>query len=87
MTALHLDLSADLGGRRNTSIHVHPLISIRIGELMDIQALCWYPGVIIFPLYSSLHIFYKQLQRIRPIWNALQCNFCMLAEMSGMDVN
>ena len=77
----------DLGCRRNTSIHAHPLISVCIGELVDIQALCWCPGVIVFPLYFSLHIFYKQLQRIRPIWNVLQCDFCMLAKMSGMDVN
>ena len=56
-------------------------------EIRDIQALCWCPGVIVFALYFSLYIFYEQPQRIRPIWNILQCDFCMLAKMSGMDVN
>ena len=88
MTALHPDLSADLGCRRNISIHAYPPLSVRIGEIRDIQALCWCPGVIVFPLYYfSLHIFYKQPKRIRPIWNVLQCDFCELAKMSGMDVN
>ena len=52
-----------------------------------IRALCWCPGVIISPVYFSLTIFSKQPQRIRPIWNVLQCDFCMLAIVSGMHVN
>ena len=47
----------------------------------------WCPGVIVFHLYIPLRIFYKQPQRKRPIWNALQCYFCISAKMSGMDVN
>ena len=86
MTALHLDLNADLGCRRNISIHAYPPMSVRIGEIWDIRPLCWCPGVIIFRLYFSLHNVYKQPQRIR-IWNVLQCDFCMLAKMSGMDIN
>ena len=62
-------------------------MSTHIGEIRDIRVLCGCPGVIVFPLYLSLRIFYKQLQRIRPIWDALQCNFCMVAKMSGVDVN
>ena len=54
---------------------------------MDIRALCWCPGVVVSHLYFYLHIFYKQPQRIRPIWDVLQCNFCMLVEMSGMVEN
>ena len=68
-------------------MHAHPLISVRIGEIRDIRALYWCPGVILPPLYFSLHIFYKQPQRIRPIWDVLQFDLCMLAKMSGMDVN
>ena len=52
-----------------------------------VVALCGCPGVTVFPLYFSLRIFYKQPQRIRPIWDALQCDFCMVAKMSGVDVN
>ena len=63
-------------------------MSIRIGEIRNIQALYGCPGVIaIILLHFSLHIFYKQPQRIRSIWNILQCDFCMSAEMSGMRVN
>ena len=62
-------------------------MSVRIGNIKDIQALYWCPGVIVVPLYFSLHIFYKQPQRIRPIWDVLQCDFCMSADVSGMDVN
>ena len=62
-------------------------MSARIGEIRDIQALRWCPCVIVFPLHFSLRIFYKQPQRIRPIWDALQCDFCMVAKMSGVDVN
>ena len=87
MTALHSDLSADLGCRRNVSVYARPPMSVYIGELRDIQALCWCPGVIVFHLYFSLLIVYEQPQCICPIWNVLQCDFCMLAKMSGMDVN
>ena len=48
---------------------------------------CWCPGVIVLYLYFSLPVVYKQPQSIRLVWNILQCDFCMLAEMSGMDVN
>ena len=67
-------------------MHAHQPMSVRIGEVRDIQALCWCPGVIVSHLYFSLHIFYKQPQRIRPIWDVLQYDFCMLAIVSGMDV-
>ena len=87
MTDSHSDLSADLGCRRNISIYAHPLVSGRIGEIRDILALHWCPGVVVFPLYFALHIFYKQAQRILSIWDVLQCDFCMLAGMSGVDVN
>ena len=87
MAALHSDISTDLGCRRNLSIHANPLISVRIGEIMNILALCWCPGVVVFHLQCALHIFYKQPQRISPIWNVLQYDFCMSAEMSGMDIN
>ena len=86
MTALHSDLSADLGCRGNISIHTHPPFSVRIGEIRDIRALCWCPGAIVIRPNFSLHIFYKQPQCIRPIWNVLQCYFCVFAKMSGMDV-
>ena len=62
-------------------------MSIRSVELRDIQALCWCPGVIVSHLYFSLHVFYKQPQRIHPIWDVLQFYFCVLAKMSGMYVN
>ena len=65
-------------------------MSVRIGELRDIRVLDWYPSVIVshlYHLYFSLDVFYKQPQRIRPMWDVLQCDFCMLAKMSGMDVN
>src|SRR5258706_3991417 len=81
------NFSADLGCRRNISIHEHPPMSVRIGEIRDIRALYRCPGVIVSHLYFSLRIFYKQPQRIRPIWDVLQCDFCVLARMSRMDVN
>jgi len=87
MTMLHADLSADLGYWRNIPTHTHPLVSMRIGEIKDIRAWCWYPGVVVFPLQFSLHILYKQPQCILSIWNVLECDLCMLAKMSGMDVD
>ena len=62
-------------------------MSVRNEEIRDIRALYWCPGVIVSLLYFSLQIIYKQPQRIRPIWDVLQFNFCMLAKMSGLDVN
>ena len=62
-------------------------MSVRIEKIWGIRALCWCPGVIVFPLYFSLNIIYKQPQRIRPIGDVLQqCDFCLLAKMSRMDV-
>src|SRR5258706_11600767 len=74
------NLGADLGCRRNISIYAHPLVSGRIKEIRHVLALCWCPGVVVFPTQFALHIFYKQPQRILPIWDVLQCDFCMLAE-------
>ena len=71
MTTLHSDLSADLGRWGDISIHAHPPLSVRIEELRDILALCWCPGVIVFLLQFSLHIFYEQPERKLPIWNVL----------------
>ena len=48
MTALHSDLSADLGCWKDISIYAHPPMSVRIEETRDIRALCWCPGVIVF---------------------------------------
>ena len=87
MTDLHSDFSADLCRWRNISIHAHPLVSVHVGKIKDILALCWCPGVLVFLLQFSLHIFYKQPQRILPIWNVLQCDIYMLAGMSSVDVN
>ena len=48
MTDLHSEHSVDLGGWRNLSIHAHRLISVRMGEMKDILALCWCPGEVVF---------------------------------------
>ena len=87
MAALHADLSADLGCRRNVSKHAHPPISVRIGEIKDIRPLYWCPGVIISHLYFYLPIAYEQPQRIRTISNTLQCDLCVMAKMSSVGVN
>ena len=50
VTALHLDLNADLGYWGDISIHADPPMSVRIGEIKDILALCWCPGMIVFLL-------------------------------------
>ena len=68
-------------------MHAHRSMSVRIGKSRDIQALYWCPGVIVSHLYFPLNIFYKQPQSIRPIWDVLQCEVCMLARMSGMGAN
>ena len=68
-------------------MHAHPSMSVCIGEIRDIRALCWNPSLIISHLYLSLNIFHKQPQRIHPIWDVLQCDSCMFVKMSGMDVN
>jgi hypothetical protein len=87
MTLLHLDLRADVGCRGNVSTHARPSASVRSVETMDIHALCRCPGPVIFPLYNSFLISYKQPERILPIRDILQPNFWMLREMSGVDLN
>ena len=54
---------------------------------MDVLASHWCPGVVVFPVQFALHIFHKQPQRVLPVWNVLQCDFCTLVEMSGVGVN
>ena len=55
MTDLHSDLSVDLSGWRNSPTHVHPLISVRMGEIKDIPALCQCSGWPSIFLQFSLH--------------------------------
>ena len=50
MTALHSDLSADLGCWREIPTQANPLVSVRIGAVRDPQASCWCPCVVVFPL-------------------------------------
>ena len=49
MTALHSDLSADLGCWRDISIYAHALVSGHIEEMRDILMLCWCPDVVACP--------------------------------------
>ena len=53
-------------------------------ETTGVLALGRCPGPIGHLLYFSLLIFYEESQRILPIWNILQGDFCMMAKISGM---
>ena len=50
MTAFHSNVNPDLGCRRNIAIYAYPLVSGHTGEIRDILALRWCPGVVVFPL-------------------------------------
>jgi len=50
MTDLHSDLSADLDGCSDISILANLLMSVRMGKINDILALCWCPGVVVLLL-------------------------------------
>ena len=86
-TVLHLDLHAHLGCRGNTSTDAHASASVSCKESKDIRALGWCPGPVVFRFQLCLLIFYKEPQRIHQLWDVLECNFCMLPEMSrvGLD--
>jgi hypothetical protein len=83
----HADIHAHLGCRRNKSIHAQHSVSVRRGESKDIQVFGWCPDSVVFFLQFFLHIVHKQTQRIFPIWDLLQSNFCTLPEISSEDVN
>ena len=50
MTALHLNLYAHLGCRRNISVCAQDSVSVRSEETEDIRGLDWCPCAIVFPL-------------------------------------
>jgi hypothetical protein len=83
----HSGVHAYLGCRRNKSTRAQHSMSVRRGESKDRQALGWRPGSVIFFLQFFLYIVHKQAQRILPIWELLQSNFCTLPEISSEDVN
>ena len=87
MTVLHVDLHAHLGGRRNTSTDAHALESVGCEKTKDIRALAWRPGLVVFHLQLYLYIFDKQPELIDQIWVVLDCDFCMLPEMSCVDLD
>ena len=87
MTVLHLELHAHLGCRRNTSADAHASASVDCEERKDIRALGWCPGPVVFRLQLYLLIFYKQPQLIGLIWVVLDCDLCMLPEMSRVDLD
>ena len=62
-------------------------MSVLGGETGDIRALGWCPGELVIRLEIWLLILYEQLQGILSIWDLMHCNFCMLPEMSGKDLN
>ena len=51
---------------------------------MSVLVLGRCPGPVVCLLYFSLLIFYKESQRILPIWNIVQGDFCMVAKISGI---
>ena len=62
--------------------------SVRYEETEDRRALgYWCPGQVVSRLYFSLLIFDKQPQGIVQFWDPFECNFYLLREMSGMEVN
>jgi len=88
ITALDVNFCADAGCRKNVSTHTQPSAGIHSDETRDILSLGRYPHTVVFLLLeSSLLIFYKQLQFIPASWDVLQCNFCILLNMNGMDLN
>ena len=58
-----------------------------VGGTRDVQVLDWCPGQVVVGMEFSLLIFYDQGQGILSVWDLLECNFCMLLEMSGKDLN
>ena len=51
------------------------------------RALDWFPGFAVMRLQFQRLIVNKQPKCIVPIYDALECNFCMLLEVNGMDEN
>jgi len=87
MTALHLDLHAHLGCRRNLSAYAHTLVQLCHEESEDVRAMGWCPRLAGFHPQLALLIVYKQPQRTVQFWDVLVCNFWMFPKLSGMDVN
>ena len=87
MTALHLYLDAQQGCRRCISKYAQTLASARIKQTRGIQGPRWFPGLVVYPLYFSLFIVNEQPERILQLWNHLECNFCVMAEISDMGWN
>ena len=80
----HMDLRVHLRCREKASTHAHTSPGVRIWEGRDVRALGWCPGAIVLSLQFQLLVFYKQPKHIVPIWDALECDFCTLPEVSGM---
>ena len=66
------------------SLHTHKVQSVCSEERTGILALGWCPGLRARLLYFSLLVFYKESQRILPIWDVFQGDFCMVTKISGM---
>jgi hypothetical protein len=58
--ALGFDIDAQVGFWINTSTHAKPSASVPRGEIRDIRALGRRAGLVVFPQYFNLLIFYKQ---------------------------
>ena len=81
----HLDLRAHLRCRGKTSTHAQTSGIVRGGQTRGIRALDWRPSLVVFELQSQLLIFYKQLECIVSMMDALDCDFCMFPSVSGID--
>ena len=85
-TLLHLDLHVHLGCWRNASTNAHASESVGCEERKAIRALGWCPGPVVFRLKLYPLICYKQPQLIDQIWVVLDCDICMLPEVSRVDL-
>jgi len=87
MYALDLNPHTDLGCRRNISTYAQASEIARNEQTSDVQG--WYqcPSPVVLPLQFILLIFHKQPRHKLVVWNVLQCNFCVLPEISGMAPN
>ena len=87
MTALDLNLYAQIRRRRNISIYAQGSLSVTSEATEDIRALDWGPGPVVFPLQLYLLTPYKQHQLIPQIWDILHNDFLLVLDLSNMDVN
>ena len=79
--------SARISDDGERPLYAHTSVGVRNGKTRDVRALGWRPDSVVLRLQFQFLVVYKEPKHVVPMEGALECNFYISPDFSGMDQN